>query len=244
MKTTRCYDAVSAKTANDIGRKIQSWRKDSGLSLVALCALLEERGVEVKRSALNKWELGESVPNGYQLLALCELFGLDETIAYFSGKDEFNAEGRRKIREYRQDLLDTGKYAPPRENIRYKRMPVSLLSASAGTGDYLQDENFEYVDVPEDEVPEWASFGVHVNGDSMEPVYHDGQLVWIQLCHKLRPGEVGLFTLDGCGYIKLYTEQGGDSSGQPRPVLVSYNPGYSPIAVTWGANLQIVGKVL
>lgn len=239
------YNANDLREENGIGRRIQTWRKENGLSLVELCALLEKSGVEVKRSALNKWELGETVPNGYQLLALCELFGLDESVNYFTGRDEFNAEGRRKLREYRRDLLDSGNYAPPRENVRLRRMPVSLLSASAGTGDYLQEENFEYVDVPEDEVPEWASFGVHVNGDSMEPVYHDGQLVWIHLCQSLRPGEVGLFTLDGCGYIKLYTEQAGeDPSGPPRPVLVSYNQGYSPISVAWDADLQIVGKVL
>ena len=50
-------------------------------------------------------------------------------------------------------------------------------------------------------------FGVRVCGDSMEPVYHDGQIAWIQECSELSPGEVGIFMYDGDGYIKMYDEQ-------------------------------------
>ncbi len=242
------YSLSQGREENAIGKRIAEFRKSQKMSLDKFCVLLAQRGILIKRSALNKWELGDTVPNGYQLLVLCELMGLYEAPDFFSDRAEFNEEGLRKLREYRKDLKDTGKYAPKKE-ARYKRMPVSLLSASAGTGDYLDEENFEYLDLPEDEVPDWASFGVHVNGDSMEPVYHDGQLVWIQLCKELRPGEVGLFTLDGCGYIKLYSEESANSADEdgilrPRPVLISYNPNYSPIPVGRESSMQIIGKVL
>ena len=38
------------------------------------------------------------------------------------------------------------------------------------------------VSFPEKSVPKGADFGVRVSGDSMEPVYHDGQIVWVEEC--------------------------------------------------------------
>lgn len=64
-------------------------------------------------------------------------------------------------------------------------MPVSNLAVSAGTGEFLEEGNFEMVSFPEKSVPKGADFGVRVSGDSMEPVYHDGQIVWVEECETL-----------------------------------------------------------
>ena len=72
--------------------------------------------------------------------------------------------------------------------------------------------NFEMVSFPESSIPDGAEFGVRVSGDSMEPVYHDGQIVWVQRCETLRTGEVGVMIYDGQGYIKAYAEQEPDDS--------------------------------
>ena len=46
------------------------------------------------------------------------------------------------------------------------------------------DENFETIEVGE-EVPAQADFGIALNGDSMEPRYHDKQAVWFtDKCYK------------------------------------------------------------
>lgn len=67
------------------------------------------------------------------------------------------------------------------------RRPIkrSTLAASAGTGEFLDDENFEIIEVGE-EVPEDADFGLALNGDSMEPCYHDNQAVWVQQTNPLK----------------------------------------------------------
>ena len=132
-------------------------------------------------------------------------------------------------------------------------MPVSLLPASAGTGAFLEEENFEMVSFPASAVPQKADFGVRVSGDSMEPVYHDGQIVWVQQCASLSPGEVGLFLYDGDGYIKVYDEQEPeeqesftDSQGvlHKQPVLISYNEKYEPKAVSPQLSFTIAGRIL
>ena len=92
-----------------------------------------------------------------------------------------------------------------------------------------------------------------MSGDSMEPVYHDGQIVWVQQCEKLRPGEVGVMIYDGQGYIKAYAEQEPDdpeaylsSDGVRRmqPVMVSYNKAYAPKPASPELEFRIVGRVL
>jgi phage repressor protein C with HTH and peptisase S24 domain len=111
------------------------------------------------------------------------------------------------------------------------------------------------VSFPESTIPQNAEFGIRVSGDSMEPVYQDGQIVWVQACQSLQPGEVGIFLYDGDGYVKRYEEQEPeeairdafvDSSGvlHPQPVLVSYNQKYAPKPVSSELAFSIVGRVL
>ena len=111
------------------------------------------------------------------------------------------------------------------------------------------------VSFPESSVPEGAEFGLRVSGDSMEPVYHDGQIVWVQQCDRVGVGEVGIFIYDGDGYIKVYNEQMPhevdredftDSYGNVhmQPIMISYNQKYQPRYVSAHSNFQVVGRVL
>ena len=135
----------------------------------------------------------------------------------------------------------------------YLDMPVSDLPVSAGTGAFLDEGNFEMVSFPESRIPDGAEFGVRVSGDSMEPVYHDGQIVWVQRCETLRTGEVGVMIYDGQGYIKAYAEQepddpeaylGSDGVRRMQPVMVSYNKAYAPKPASPELEFRIVGRVL
>jgi SOS-response transcriptional repressor LexA len=139
--------------------------------------------------------------------------------------------------------------------IKFIEMPVSNLAVSAGTGEFLDEGNFEMVSFPESSVPEGAEFGLRVSGDSMEPVYHDGQIVWVQQCDRVGVGEVGIFIYDGDGYIKVYDEQMPheadredftDSYGDVhmQPIMISYNQKYQPRYVSAHSNFQVVGRVL
>ena len=249
------YDAVGAKEDNIVGKKLQMERQAKKMTLDDLSAELEKYGISVQRGGINKWETGVTVPNSYQLLALCCALGIDEPVEVFTGREQLNATGKRKLAEYKRDLIDSGNYDPEPyiSEITFIQMPISLLGASAGTGNFLDSDNFEMVSVPANAVPAEADFGVRVCGDSMEPVYSNGQTVWVKKCTQLQPGDVGIFVLDGDGYIKMYREQKPeciedytDSEGRVRmqPVLVSYNQKYRPIEVTQDRALHIVGKVL
>ena len=90
----------------------------------------------------------------------------------------------------------------------------------------------------------------------MEPVYRDGQLLWVQVCPSLRVGEVGLMCYDGNSYVKVYGEQPPPeelrpwftySEGKvfPQPVLISYNrEQYPPVPVHPEKGFAVVGRIL
>ena len=252
------YNARRAREENAVGKRISDARRAQGLSLARFSDLLAGYGVQVSAAAISKWEVGGSIPNAYQLLAVCHALEIDEGLRYFSDAalpTDLNDAGLRKLREYKTDLIASGRYRVQRapDKIRYIEMPVSTLPVSAGTGAFLDEGNFEMISFPAGSVPAGAEFGVRVSGDSMEPVYQDGQIVWVQPCTSLRPGEVGVFLYDGDGYLKVYGEQTPadpepftDSSGvvRPQPVLISYNEQYDPRPVSPECAFSIAGRVL
>lgn len=254
------YHAGTARAENVIGKQLAAARQRRGLSLNALSALLQEYGLSIQRQGLGKWESGDAVPSAYQLLAVCHALDIEDGVSYFTGhvSEALNAEGLEKLRSYKQDLIASGRYDPAPAadtKLRYIEMPVSTLSAAAGTGMFLDEENFDLMRFPASTVPAGAEFGIRVRGDSMEPVYQDGQIVWVKTCKSLHPGEVGIFMYDGNGYIKVYEEQEPedslrdsyrDMSGElhMQPILISYNEKYAPRPVIPELGFCIVGRVL
>lgn len=112
-------------------------------------------------------------------------------------------------------------------DIRYpKKKPRTVWikqhqnKAAAGFGYDLssEDEWFDVEVIDNPKVGE-ADFAVEIDGDSMEPDYHNGDLALIKLDPDVPVGEVGLFVLDGMGYIK---ERG-------KKKLISRNPEYPDI---------------
>ncbi len=254
------YNAARERSENVIGGKISEARKARNISLKTLATELKEFGVDLNTAAVNKWETGATVPNIYQFLAVMTLLGMDTDFAKYRADylPELNAEGMRKLDEYRRDLVASGYYAPkvvPMKSLR--EMPVAYIPAAAGTGNLLEnDDYYEMMSFAEDEVPAKAELGIRVSGDSMEPVYHDGDTVWVQKCNELHVGEVGIFIYDGKAYIKQYGEREPeveqkelftDSYGGVRmqPVLHSFNAAkYGPIPVSPNYPFQIFGRVL
>ena len=254
------YNAASEQQENIIGQRLAWARNQAGISLAKFSTLLEEYGVNVGAGAIHKWELGKSVPSAYQLIAAAKALQLEDNLSQFIGDyvPELNEEGLRKVASYKADLIATGKYKPVQKIanlIKFIEMPVSNLAVSAGTGEFLEEGNFEMISFPESSVPRGADFGLRVSGDSMEPVYHNGQIVWVQQCDSVPVGAVGIFIYDGEGYIKVYDEQHPnddevenftDSYGEihMQPVMISYNQKYDPKAISGNAGFQVVGRVL
>ncbi len=241
---------------NSLGKSLLSARKQKKLTLRELVAKLDSLGISTTCATVSKWERGEYIPGAYQLIALCAVLGFDAILSPFGAftGDELNREGLAKLADYRADLIASGRYKPRGEHtIIYIDMPVSVLPVSAGSGAFLEEESFETVSFPKNSVPDGAEFGIRVSGDSMEPVYHDGQIVWVQRCTSLNVGETGVFMYGGSGYLKVYGERAPedpeeytDSAGvvHKQPVLISYNRKYEPIPIRQDCTFAVAGRVL
>ena len=83
-----------------------------------------------------------------------------------------------------------------------------------------------------------ADFGVRIAGDSMEPRFVHGQIVWVHRQETLRSGEIGVFLYNGAGYCKRFERAAG------RVELVSLNPRYAPIRVAERDELRVFGRVV
>ena len=259
------YNAEQERRENIIGQRIQEVRKAHGVSLEGLSYALRHYGIDMKQTGIGRWESGTVIPNAYQLMALSHIFQIEDPKTLFTESptdaDALNEEGLRKVREYKEDLIASGKYRPApapaagSNVLKFREMPMRLLPVSAGPGAFLDENNFELRRFPADEIPDGAEFAIRISGDSMEPVYSSGQIIWVQLCKQLRPGDVGIFEYDGNGYVKMYDEQYPEetfldeyttSDGQvlPQPVLVSYNEAYAPRPVNPNTSFCIIGRVL
>ena len=106
--------------------------------------------------------------------------------------------------------------------------------ASAGSGLIEMDENIEeieYISVPNiNKNVKKRDFACRVRGDSMEPHYHDGDIIVVDVSNRdIRTlnGKEALIDYDGKRYLKIVEFEVG--TGDLR--LKSYNPAYSDIQI-------------
>lgn len=108
-----------------------------------------------------------------------------------------------------------------------------LQPASAGYGDFNDDESYEMIDLVK-RPPNGTSFIITVHGDSMEPTYKEGDLLFVRSQNQLNIGDKGIVTIGALTFVK---ELGPDG-------LISHNPNYTPPEPFEDTPVIIQGKVL
>jgi len=217
----------------------------------------------VSRNTVAGWETGHSRPELDSVPALCGALGLP-LASFFGVRDRFSREERQLLTAFRamgagdrQVLLWQAEAvaaartaektaAPVRRNaapapfrgeiVRRETVKVwkSDLSAAAGTGVPLDAERGEAVLLYKDALTSRADEILTVNGHSMEPTFRDGDLVLVEHTESLRPGEIGVFVVNGEGYVKEYQPDG----------LHSHNPEYPVMRFGEDSEVRCVGRVL
>lgn len=126
-------------------------------------------------------------------------------------------------------------YIPSNQTIGGRRS-ISLydMSVSAGRGIYLDSDASDEINIPNTSKTQIADYALRINGNSMEPKYHNGDILLIQTCESVEVGELGIFVLDGEAYFKQY---GGDR-------LISFNPEYGDILLKDFTTAECYGKVI
>ncbi len=223
---------------------IRSRRKARNMNQGELGAL-----VCVGKNAVGAWESGRSRPDLSSVPVICDALGLslheffgipekkdngkyvpEEFIAKFNALTDYHRQVVLKEMDALLEMQESFQ-KPGRKLIK---LFMNDLSACAGPSYTIGETSGEPVWIEKTPLTARADEIIRVSGDSMEPEFHDGDLVFVQHGAAVRPGEIGIFTNGDAGYIKVYQPDG----------LHSLNPAYDTICFHEEDEVRCVGKVL
>lgn len=117
-----------------------------------------------------------------------------------------NQAGRQKAREF-ADLLfhiDNFRDDPDVSNEMPRLLRLYDIPVSAGSGNFIDDCGYEMIKAPT-YVPANVDFALRISGNSMTPLYQDGQIIWIKEQAALSNGEIGIFVYSGDVFCNMAT---------------------------------------
>ncbi len=229
--------------------KLKSIRTAAGITQQHMA---NELGVD--KTTYSGYETGRRQPDIPKLRRLAQVLQVpaDQLLETESGWGA-TAEELRQVHKYRLldlhgkelvDLVLDKEYSRMTQQAEEEQEPRGWvtyincydLAVSAGTGEPWVDAAYKTrLEIRGELVPERAHFCVRVNGRSMEPAYRDGDIVFVERIDGcVNEGEIGIFFLNGEGYIKRLG----------RGELVSLNPEYQPIRLHDYDNFRCQGRVL
>lgn len=237
----------------NIGAIITSYRRKAHMSQIALAERLKEEGIDVSPKSVSAWETGRNEISARIFLHVCRILQIPDCLAEYFGSNPadplaaLNDEGRQKALSYIDQLIHPVSYVRKSNVIAYssirdsqetkKKIRLYNTRVSAGSGNFLDSDYYTTIEVPSEEAGD-ADFAVSISGDSMEPLFHDHEMVYIHQQETLDDGEIGIFSLNDNAYIKKLKN---DSTGT---FLISLNRKYRPIPVNLGRDsFHIFGKV-
>lgn len=203
-------------------RRLKDARTNSGLKQQDVALQLG-----LKANTISNWEKGRTEPDIDTFVRLCRIYQIDcasllsDVYAFPKAEHRLSHTEHDHIRKYRRldsHGRETVDAILERESLRiekYGRLieetsaePVRLISyyyknASAGTGQLVID-NLPEKDIEIPDIPKYrnVSYAIGVNGSSMEPTYHDGDILLVEATQELQIGEIGIFQIADEAFVK------------------------------------------
>ena len=189
----------------------------------------------IKESAYSNYEKDLREPNAVVLKAMSKYFGvtidylLDCHTGFVASRSEqehikkyrtLDPYGKKAVTSVLDIEFERCTYIPEPNREELIEVSINYAPVSAGFGDELEDyEQWEKASVPLTPESRKADFILVVDGDSMEPKFHNGDYILVRKQPAVDIGQIGIFGVDGKGYVKKY---GGDK-------LISLNKKYPDI---------------
>lgn len=184
-----------------------------------ICAFLRRCGVPIPK---------ESTPasTDHELVKLCS---------------QMTSEQRRTLLRIAEVLVESREEEPEKSAERPRRIiPLYHYLAAAGYPSPAPGEDFEDYAVDADSP---ADFAARIDGDSMEPWIHDGDIVLAQRRVDLRDGEVGIFYARDGMVCKQFCQ---DSQGNIYLFSLNRNRRDADVHIPASSDLRVFcyGRVL
>ena len=224
-----------------IGAIISSYRKKAHISQTELVGRLQEEGIDVSQKSVSAWETGRNEVSARIFLHICRILEIPDCLEEYFGSNPkdplamLNDEGKQKALSYIDMLAHPVSYIKETNVIPYPAAPADEPSMTRIR--LLDSDYYTTIEVPARDA-KGADFAVTISGDSMEPAFHDHDMVYVHQQETLDDGEIGIFSLNDNAYIKKLRN---DSDGT---FLISLNQKYAPIPVHLDRDdFRIFGKV-
>lgn len=242
IRTGKAVDKTSLPV---ICEQVRKYRIRNNMEQKALA-----KALGITANAVSNWEVGRSRPDIALIPQLCEILGISFYELYgmkdphsYDEREAQHMEKYRKLKAGNRILVDglmgsmlqmqEKESVPKLIRLRYFEKPLA-----AGIGDPTEFEGLsEEIYLYESDEFRRADYVFRVNGDSMEPVYSNGDLVLVERVPggvRLHEGEIGAFIVGNEMYIKEYRADG----------LHSLNKKYDVLKFDEDQAVYLIGRVL
>lgn len=206
-------------------------------------------------ATITKYETGEREPGHTYIVAIAEKFGVttdyilgvperkraavwsysEDALKIARGYDALDVQWKRIARILFETVITQAHEAQPsvaHDDSKTIYLPEPIQAASAGTGEFADDDTCEQVAVLYNKWTAKADYIMRVHGDSMEPQIRDGDRVLVREQPSVSLGETGVFIRGGDRFIKICREG----------YLESANPAYPDVELD--EDSRCIGKVI
>ncbi|HAG13816.1 MAG TPA: hypothetical protein DCG49_08145 [Ruminococcus sp.] len=245
-KDARPAELIPLKDIHAIGKRIKYFRMQKGMDQKDIA---QQFGISAY--AVSSWESGRTRPDLSILPQLCDflgitlydLYGIEAPVDRLTEKEKQLLSAYRVLSDGHQHVVDQLLESLKEAEITEKCPDLTILTlcdkqlvAGFDSGAEFEDAG-EPIYLYTSDLVRQADLVFPVSGNSMEPEYHDGDLVLVQRypgCPALQYGETGAFIVGNSTYIKIYEKDG----------LHSLNKRYKAIKFSSDDSVFLIGRVL
>ncbi|ELI3943147.1 helix-turn-helix transcriptional regulator [Staphylococcus pseudintermedius] len=225
-----------------IANNIRKYLKQSNMTQKQLAEL-----IGIKQSTLSDYLNLRSNPSHGVIQKIADVFGIvksDIDTTYKEDNDittvynQLTPPRQKRVLDFANEQLNeqNNKVLHINSNNIVSEEVAVYGYASAGTGETLID-GVEFTTQYNGHIPN-HDFALQVNGDSMEPMFEDKEIIFIDKTKQINSGQIGIFVIDGEAYLKkVFISDKGIR-------LVSLNSKYPDLHFDSSYDIKVAGKVI
>lgn len=225
-----------------IANNIRKYLKQSNMTQKQLAEL-----IGIKQSTLSDYLNLRSNPSHGVIQKIADVFGIvksDIDTTYKEDNDittvynQLTPPRQKRVLDFANEQLNeqNNKVLHINSNNIVSEEVAVYGYASAGTGETLID-GVEFTTQYNGNIPN-HDFALQVNGDSMEPLFEDKEIIFVDKTKQINSGQIGIFVIDGEAYLKkVFISDKGIR-------LVSLNSKYPDLHFDSSHDIKVAGKVI
>ncbi|HDG9335090.1 TPA: helix-turn-helix transcriptional regulator [Staphylococcus aureus] len=228
-----------------IAKNIRKFLNDSNMSQKKLAEL-----INIKPSTLSDYLNLRSNPSHGVIQRIADVFEVGKSDIDTTYKDDNDITSiynkltpprQENVLNYANEQLEEqnskGDNVVDINSYQQEKTPVNVNGCvSAGVGERLHDETL-FTEMVKGPIPT-HDLALKVNGDSMEPMFKDGEIIFVEKTHNIKNGQIGIFIIEEEAYVKkVFVED-------DRLTLVSLNKDYDDLHFYRNESVRLIGKVI